>query len=258
MATASSRAAIEQGWISAGIPAQLVEEALLAYTEAKRRFFLGDFMPNAIEGGRFSEAVLRILQWQATGNFAALGDAKFKAEQVIKQLEPLSAAPDAVRFHIPRSLRVIYDIRNKRDTGHLGDGIDPNIQDATLVIGVMDWVMAELVRLHHNVTPAVAQALIEELATREVPMIEVFNERPRVLADMRASEHVLVLLYWAGRLGASMEELSSWVPTGMRANLRRTVRQLHDKHWVHLEDEHAQLTRPGERHVVDQKLIRPI
>lgn len=254
----ASYATVEGGLLAAGVSAELVHETLLAYTEAKRRYFLGDYMPNAIEGGRFSEAVLRIMQWDATGNFTPLGDSKFKADQVIRQLEPASSASDSVRFHIPRSLRVIYDIRNKRDTGHLGDGIDPNVQDGTLVVAVMDWVMAELVRLHHSVDPAAAQALIEELVTREVPMIQVFNDKPRILADLRAGDHVLVLLYWAGTEGTTLATLSSWVPPGMRANLRRTLRQLHDKHLVHFEDDHARLTRPGERHVVDRKLITPV
>lgn len=249
---------IEKGWLAAGIPAVLAQETIQTYAEAKRRYFLGDFMPNAIEGGRFTEAVLRIMQWDAFQAFTPLGDSKFKAELVIRQLEPQTSASDSVRFHIPRSLRVIYDIRNKRDTGHLSDGIDPNVQDATLVVSVMDWVMSELVRLHHRISPAEAQALIGELTTRELPMIEVFNGRPRILATLRASDHVLVLLYWAGKDGATLARLVTWVPPGMQANLRRTVRQLHDKHWVHFEDDHAQLTRPGERHVVDQKLIAPI
>ena len=52
----------------------------------------------------------------------------------------------------------------KRDVAHLGDGIDANLQDATLVIGNMDWVMAELVRLHHGVPANAAQKIIEGTA----------------------------------------------------------------------------------------------
>jgi len=81
---------------------------------------------------------------------------------------------------------------------------------------------------------------------------------PGVLKDMRASDHVLVLLYWAGRLGTSMDDLTAWVPPAMRANLRRTVRQLHDRHLVHFEDAHARLTGPGEGFVAERKLITPI
>src|SRR5438128_1178016 len=130
-----------------------------AYVEAKRRYHLGDHRPNAVEGGRFSEAVFRLLQHATTGSFTPLGKTLPTIDKLLEKLAnlPTADAPESVRIHIPRTLRLIYDIRNKRDTAHLGDGIDPNVQDATLVIGNMDWVMAELVRLHHGVSANEAQ-----------------------------------------------------------------------------------------------------
>ena len=144
---------VRQGFIASGVPDELVKELLESFSEAKRRFHLSDFMPNAVEGGRFSEAVLRVLEWTTTSTFFPLSDPKFKAETVINRLATLPAGSfsESVRLHIPRAVRVIYDIRNKRNTAHLSDGIDPNTQDATLVVSTMGWVLAELVRLHHSV-----------------------------------------------------------------------------------------------------------
>ena len=66
--------------------------------------------------------------------------------------------PDAIRLHIPRTLRLVYDIRNKRDVAHLGPDIDPNLQDSTLVVSALDWVLAEFIRLYHaGMTPDNAQ-----------------------------------------------------------------------------------------------------
>ena len=53
---------VEQGFIAAGIPAELVKELLEAFAEAKRRFYRDDLRPSEIEGARFSEAVFRILE----------------------------------------------------------------------------------------------------------------------------------------------------------------------------------------------------
>ena len=86
-----------------------------------------------------------------------------------------------MRIHIPRALRLVYDIRNKRDVAHLGDGIDPNLQDATMVASVLDWVLAEFIRLYHNVTANVAQQLVSEIVTRAVPVIQDFNGFPKSL-----------------------------------------------------------------------------
>ena len=91
----------------------------------------------------------------------------------------------------------IYDIRNKRDVAHLGDAIDPNLQDATLVTANMDWVLAEVVRLHHNVSPDQAQAIIHDLVSREVPAIEEIDGQPVILSDLRPRDQASLLLYRA-------------------------------------------------------------
>jgi hypothetical protein len=139
--------------LAARLDASVVDELLEAYQEAKRNFYQGGQRLSAVEGGRFCEASFRLLQETTTGRFTPLGR-QLNADRVTTALAnlPNGAHPDSIRLHIPRALRVVYDIRNNRDTAHLGDGIDPNLQDATLVVGTLDWVLAEFVRLFHNVT----------------------------------------------------------------------------------------------------------
>jgi hypothetical protein len=203
---------------------------------------------------------MRILEWETTQTFTALGDPNFKVDRQINKLGSMSPtqASDSVRLHMPRALRLIYDIRNKRNTAHLSDGIDPNLQDASLVVATMSWVLAELVRIYHSVSADDAQALIEGLVQRDLPMIEVFNGRPRILKDVRASDQCLILLYWFGKSGVAVAELRSWLPPSMRANLMRTLTTLHGKHLVHLEGQHVQLTVVGQRDVTLRKLISPL
>src|SRR6185437_3956846 len=96
-------------------------------------------------------------------------------------------------------LHSIYTIRNKRDAAHLGPDISPNLQDATIVVAVMDWVMAEFVRLYHQVSNAEAQQIIDGLVTREVPVIQMFGDYPKLLKkNVSLPEHTLILLYRRG------------------------------------------------------------
>ncbi len=44
---------VRAGFVSAGIPAELADEVLDQYVETKRRFYLDDHRPTAVEGGRF-------------------------------------------------------------------------------------------------------------------------------------------------------------------------------------------------------------
>jgi hypothetical protein len=256
----ATRQLIEQGMVAQGVPTELVTEALDAFSEAKRRYHLGDYRPQAVDGGRFSEAVGRIFQWATSGSYTPLGSSTFKMDAAIKSAEsaaPSTTATDAMRLHIPRSVRVIYDIRNRRNTAHLRDGIDPNIQDASLVVANMGWIMAELVRHFHNVSPAEAQQLIEGLVSREVPMIQEFNGFPRLLKTLGASDHCLVILYWAGR-ALTKAELLAWITPSMRKNLPRTLRGLHDRHLVHFEGDSSEITRVGQRYVEAEGLIEPV
>jgi hypothetical protein len=252
--------AVEQGFVGAGVPVELAREIMESFAEAKRRFHLADFMPNAVAGGRFSEAVLRLLEWTTTGSYAPLADPKFKAETIIKGLanSPTGSYSESVRLHIPRAIRVIYDIRNKRNTAHLSDGIDPNTQDASLIVSTMSWVLAELVRLHHSVSAHDAQMIIDGLVTRDVPMIQVFDGHPRLLKTVGASDHVLILLYWAGQELVPKTVLADWMPPSMRPNLTRTLNNLHTKHLIHFANSTAQLTILGQRDVEQRRLVAPV
>lgn len=112
----------------------LVKELLEAYTEAKRNYYLGNLRPTEVEGGRFCEAAFRMLQQRTTGTFTPLARRLDSEKEILKIANiPAVNEVDSVRLHVPRALRVVYDIRNNRDAAHLADGIDPNLQDATLV-----------------------------------------------------------------------------------------------------------------------------
>lgn len=160
---------------------------------------------------------------------------------------------------MPRALRVVYDVRNNRDAAHLGDGIDPNVQDASLVVGIIDWVMAELIRLHHGVDAPQAQAIVDDLVTRLAPVIQDFNGYLKVLrTDLSARERLLVLLYQCGNAGATFGDLSKWVDPSMRANLRRTINALViDKAWVHEDSDRFTITRSGRQEVDNRGWLRP-
>lgn len=248
---------VRQGFITAGIPAELVHELLGAFAEAKRRFYRDDLRPSEIEGARFSEAVFRILEWATTTTYTPLGKDLPKVPTLLGRLEQATAAPDSVRFHIPRTLRLIYDVRNKRDVAHLADGIDPNQQDATMVVRNMEWVLAELVRLYHSVSAREAHAIIVELVSKDVPLIQEFDGFPRVLKQLKASDHFLVLLYWRGSAGATDDELTAWARAQMRANMKRTLRAMDDKDLIHLKGDRYVLTHLGEDDVEKRKLLEP-
>lgn len=250
---------IRRGFTDAGFPEELIEEVVESYVEAKRRFHLGDHRPQAVEGGRFSEGVFRMLQYATAGKCTPLGKSLPSVNRLLTTLENVSGDPDSIRLHIPRTLKLIYDIRNKRDAAHLADDIDPNLQDATLVVGNMDWVFAELVRLYHDVPADDAQTIIETLVTKEVPAVQEIAGQPVILNDLQAREQALLLLYRAGAGGATLDELATWLRTTRKDHLKDRLLKLDEQKLVlaHPTDDRYYLTRRGDRLVEESGWTKP-
>ncbi len=236
---------------------RLVDELLEAYVEAKRNFYLGGLRLSAVEGGRFCEAAFRMLQERTTGAFKPLGK-QLDVERLRDDLSKLPAVsqPDSVRLHIPRALRVVYDVRNNRDTAHLADNIDPNLQDSTLVVSILDWTLAEFVRLYHTVPADEAQDIVQSLVTRRAPVVQDFAGFLKILTpDLSAGDHLLVLLYQCGKVGAGYTDLAAWSKPTMRANLNATLNRLvNDRAFVHFDGAAYFITESGMREVEKRKL----
>lgn len=251
---------IIQSQLASALPPKLVDELLEAHAQAKKNLCLGGLRLSEVEGGRFCEAAFRLLEQIAQGSFTPLGT-QLNTDKTIQKLEnlPKGSHSDAVRIHIPRALRLVYDIRNKRDAAHLGDGIDPNLQDATLVTSVLDWVLAEFIRLYHNVTADVAQQLVSDIVTRAVPVVQDFNGFLKILKpNLAVSDHCLVLLYQRGEQGADFREMVNWARPQMRANLATTLKRLAEqKDLIHFDGRRYFITRLGQKVVEARHLFEP-
>ena len=261
MSKATSSCGTIRDQLAVSLNDRLVDELLTAYNEAKRNHYLGGHRLSAVEGGRFCEAAYRILQDKTTGSFTPLGRS-LNANKVAQQLAglPVGSFSDSIRLHIPRALRVIYDVRSNRDAAHLADGIDPNIQDSNLVVGILDWTLAEFVRIYHGISPAEAHELIAGLVTRSAPVIEDFDGFLKVLNPrLHAGDHCLVLLYQRDRVGATYDELKKWARPPMRGQLRRTLHRLvHALALVHCDKEGYRITIAGKRQVEKRHLLAQV
>jgi hypothetical protein len=188
-----------------------------------------------------------------------LGKTLPSVDTLLRTMEQAAGCPDAIRLHIPRTLKLIYDIRNKRDVAHLGDGIDPNLQDATLVVANMDWVLAELVRLHHGVPADAAHRIIEDLVSKEVPAIQEIEGQPVILTELSPRDQALLMLYRAGADGASVDELAANLRLARKDHFKNRLRRLDADRLVleHPENGRFYITLRGIRQVEDRQLARP-
>jgi AcrR family transcriptional regulator len=239
-------------------PEKLVDALVECYSAQRRNLLLGNLRPNEVEGGRFAEAAFRVLEHYVGWTVTPIGST-LSTEGLIKRLADLPAAkaPDSVRLHIPRTLRVVYDIRNKRDAAHLGDGIDPNLQDSTLVAAALDWVLAEFVRLARGVSPDEAYRIVRTITIRRVPAVEDIGGFLKTLRpSLGPSDRTLLLLYHCADNGATEADLERWLKPSQRKNLRRTLSDLeHEKDLVVQAQGRYKVTRRGIQEIERRNLI---
>lgn len=244
--------------LRASIPPDLVDLLLETYSELKNNFSLSKYRPSEVEGGRFAETVFRILEFRTTGASTPLGT-PLNTDRIINHLSQIPAASqvDSIRLHIPRTLRVIYDIRNKRDAAHLADGIDANLQDSTFVVAAADWIMAEILRLYHGSHPTDAQQQISDLVTKQVPTVQVIAGSYKTLRpDFTLPERILVLTYHIGSIGTDFTTLANSVKPSQRGNLKATLsRMIHDQDFIFEKDGVYYITRRGISETENRKLL---
>ena len=239
-------------------PEKLADELLDCFREQRRNFLLGNLRPNEVDGGRFAEAAFRLLEHFAGWTVTPLGT-HLDTEGLIRRLTnlPDGGFHESLRLHIPRTLRVIYDIRNKRDAAHLADGIDPNFQDSSFLSSAMDWILAELVRLSGGVSPDEAFKLVKGITVRRIPAVEDIDGFLKTLRpSLGPADRLLILLHHCADNGSTETELSGWLKPAQRRNIKRTLRQMeHQRDFVACVKGKFKITRRGIREIERRSLI---
>lgn len=122
-----------------------------------------------------------------------------------------------------RLLPYLYEIRNNRGVGHVGGDVDPNHSDATAVFSCSNWIMAELIRIFHNVPLEEAQSAVDSLVERKHPLVWESEGIKRVLdPSMPRPDQVLTLLY-SSQGWTPESNLRAWVEYKNSTNFRDNV-----------------------------------
>lgn len=182
-----------------GLPPVLRKELIDELNKIERHYREGRWEPAELDGGRLAEVVYSIVKGHLDGKMPARSSKPAQMLQAIQRLEqyPATAGPRSMRVLIPRVVLGILDIRNDRDVGHTGGEVPSNHMDATYVLGTAKWLVAELVRIFHQVDIPTATQFVEALIERDTPAVwEVVPGRKRVLnTKMTARDRVLLLLH---------------------------------------------------------------
>jgi hypothetical protein len=216
--------------VFAALPTTLRDELLGAFNEIVKNFRERRWEPSELNGGKLCEVVYSILKGHTAGKYPARASKPPSMLHACAKLEHQTHVPRSIRIQIPRMLVALYEIRNNRNVGHVGGDVDPNHMDAMCVLQMSKWVMAELVRVLHNVDTETATQIVDGLVERETPLIWEVNGKRRILnTGLTMSQKTLLLLHGDG--GQVREaDLVAWVehsnPSVYRRDVLRTMHKL--------------------------------
>ena len=182
--------------VLAGVPEGLRNPLLQEYDKLVRNYREGRWEPAELNGGKFSEVVYTILKGHVDCSFPGVPSKPRNMVDACKALEGASGFPRSIRIQIPQMLAALYEIRNQRNVGHVGADVDPSHMDATVVLAMVKWVLAELIRIFHGMTTEEATKVVEGLVERTLPIVWKTASMTRVLGShLGAKERMLALLY---------------------------------------------------------------
>jgi hypothetical protein len=189
---------IEPRLILSGIPSSLREPLLEEFRKLIRNYAEMRWEPAELNGGKLCEIVYSIIVGRVEGSFPSRPSKPRNLVDACRALERNAGVPRSLQLQIPRLLIALYEVRNGRNVGHVGGDVDPNHMDSNLVVSMAQWLMAELVRLFHDVSTQEATAAVESLIERRTPLLWRVGDRVRVLnASMSYKDKAFVVLYGA-------------------------------------------------------------
>lgn len=236
---------------------------LSTYQEIIRNYLERRWEPAELNGGKFCEAVYSIVHGAIKGAFPAIVSKPSNLLAACRALEneapdPLRAGDRSLRVLIPRALPVLYDIRNNRGVGHIGGDVDANHMDAEAVQAMATWILAELVRIFHNVNTQEAQQAVDALVETKTPLIWDMGGVKRILVPgMSAKNQVLMFLHHK-RGWMPSGDLFRWVEYSNSSVFRaKVLMPLHQDRLIEFDSaqSRARISPIGAKHV-EETLLR--
>lgn len=233
---------------------------IAAYLDLKRNCVEARHDAAGLAAGKFCEAVIRHIQNVVTGSCTPFNKMIGNFADECRKLIAFSsgATTESERVILPRALVFLYTMRNKRGIGHIGGDVDANEIDTAVMTRTADWVLCELIRIHHGMSLEEAQDLVDSISVRQLPTIWEVAGKKRVLKKgLSAGDQVLLILYSSKETAVLVEDLCDWIEySNLSVFKTRVLKTLHKKRMIeHDKETDAVLLSPtGAQHVEDHIL----
>lgn len=219
-----------------GLPITLRKELIDEYNGLVSNYFEGRWRPAELHAGRFCEVVYTVIAGRAAGNYPSNANKPPDFVKACKVLENSTSLERGLRVLATRILPGLYEIRNNRDVGHVGGDVDSNFMDSSYAISASSWLLAELIRVFHNLSVLEATRSVDNLTQLKTPAVWVDEDIRRVLnPTTKLSDQCLILIASAGS-ATNIYSLAKWTETKNKTYLKKVVSALHKRRLIEAAD----------------------
>ncbi len=246
----------------ANLPASLAGELIESLSNIEINYRERRWEPSELNGGKLCEIAYTILHGYVSGAYPAQASKPVNMVDACRALEKAGRAfPRSMRIQVPRMIIALYEIRNNRGVGHVGGDVNPNEMDATCVLQMSKWVVAELVRVLHGTSTETATDIVNALSNREIASIWKIDGKRRVLDSSLSAKKQTLLLLYGEPSGLSEAALVEAIEPSTAGNYRRDVlRPVHKDRLIEYDEsaKTATISPLGSRFVEEKILITDV
>ncbi len=242
--------------LSSHFPVDILTALLNEYQHIKQQFFLRKFQPTELNAARFSECIIRLIEYLDTGGYTPFGK-QLDTQKIINRITNNTSLPEGIRFFIPQLTRVLLDIRNKRNVAHVGGEVSPNYSDSLFVSHAADWILIEIIRNYHTNNINEAKKIVDSINETKIPVIVEVDGFIRVQnTNLTGSQKTLLILYYKQPEKVKDTDLMKWIRyTNTSRYKTEILKSLDNEALIHYENNFCVILPKGIVHV--EKNISP-
>jgi hypothetical protein len=213
-----SEVAVRAALVNSVAP-DLIDEFLRHFAQLR-----SDVVTQTLErasAGKVVETFVQILQWVERGSYEANPD----VNSYLRSVETRAGLDEGLRICGCRLARAMYSIRNKRDIAHTST-VKASLGDLQLLYSCARWLLTELLRTLGKCSIREAETLTDCYVGRISPLVDRSEQKVLLLADVTATEEILLRLHHSYPDAVSIEDICQSLDRRKSASVRRLVQRL--------------------------------
>jgi hypothetical protein len=159
------------------LPPELSNALIQNFIDQKKDHYYKNYRESILYGGRYSEVMVRILEYITNnGKYLPLNTPIPSFHNTCNNFRfaDKNKFDDSIRYQIPKALDLIYDIRNRRNVGHISNNIKENEWDSQLCLTLSSWTFCELLRIFKKGEKKIETA-IQNIMRNNIPIVQNFD-----------------------------------------------------------------------------------